>query len=264
MKKYKLIVTMIIAVGVILIGTSNPISNIYKSTNFISKFKLDNDNKDKKENNKSQNENYIICIDPGHQQKGDPTPEPIGPGSPYKKARVSSGATGVATKKPEYILNLEASIVLKNILESKGYTVIMTRETHDINISNAERATLANEKKANMVIRVHADSLDNSGKTGASLLVPQQNGKYTSGIYKPSNECAILIKEELEKSGIQVNGIFERNDLTGFNWSTVPVVLVEMGFLSNYNEDLMMSNPEYQRKMMQSIADGVEKYLKKD
>ena len=60
MKKYKLIVTMIIAVGVILIGTSNPISNIYKSTNFISKFKLDKDNKDKKENNKSQNENYII------------------------------------------------------------------------------------------------------------------------------------------------------------------------------------------------------------
>ena len=183
MKKYKLIVTMIIAVGVILIGTSNPISNIYKSTNFINKFKLDNPNKDNKENDKSQNENYIICIDPGHQQKGDSTPEPIGPGSPYKKARVSSGATGVATKKPEYILNLEASIVLKNILESKGYTVIMTRETHDINISNAERATLANEKKANMVIRVHADSLDNSGKTGASLLVPQQNGKYTSGLY---------------------------------------------------------------------------------
>jgi len=35
-----------------------------------------------------------------------------------------------------------------------------------------------------------------------------------------------------------------------------------MGFMSNYNEDLMMSNPEYQRKMMQSVADGLETYLK--
>lgn len=263
MKKYKVIVTMIIAIGVILIGTSNPVSNMYKTTNFINRFKLDNKSEDK-DKNESENKSYIICIDPGHQEKGDTKPEPIGPGSPYQKARVSSGATGVATKKPEYILNLEASVVLKNILESKGYEVIMTRESHDVNISNAERATFANQKNADIVVRVHADSLDNSGKTGASLLVPQQNGKYTKDIYESSNECAKLVKENMEKSGIKVNGIFERDDLTGFNWSKVPVVLVEMGFLSNYNEDLMMSNPEYQRKMMQSIADGVELYLKKD
>jgi len=66
----------------------------------------------------------------------------------------------------------------------------------------------------------------------------------------------------MEKSNVQVNGIFQRDDLTGFNWSQVPVVLVEMGFLSNYNEDQMMSNPKYQRKLMQSIADGIEKNFK--
>lgn len=263
MKKYKLIVSLIIAIGVILIGTSNPVTNIYKTTNFINKSKVDEHGKNKKDEGKSENGKYIICIDPGHQQKGDSNPEPIGPGSPYKKARVSSGATGVATKKPEYILNLEASIVLKNILESKGYTVVMTRESHDVNISNAERATFGNDKKANMVIRVHADSIDNSGKTGASILIPQKDGKYTNNIYEQSNECAEIIKSEMEKSGINLNGIFERDDLTGFNWSKVPVVLVEMGFMSNYNEDLMMSNPEYQRKMMQSVSDGLELYLKK-
>ncbi len=261
MKKYRLIVTLIIAVGVILIGTSNPITNFYKTTSLINRSKLEDD-KDRKDELKSENGKYTICIDPGHQQKGDPNPEPIGPGSPYKKARVSSGATGVATKKPEYILNLEASVVLKNILESKGYNVVMTRESHDVNISNAERATLGNEKNANIVIRVHADSLNNPGKTGASILIPQKGGKYTSGIYEKSNECAQIVKTEMEKSGIKLNGIFERDDLTGFNWSKVPVVLIEMGFMSNYNEDLMMSNPEYQRKMMQSIADGLELYLK--
>lgn len=264
MKKYKLIVSLIIAVGVILIGTSNPVTNFYKTSTFISKSKLEEDKKHDKNELESDNKKFVICIDPGHQQKGDPTPEPIAPGSPYKKARVSSGATGIATKKPEYILNLEASTVLKNILESKGYTVVMTRDSHDINISNAERATLGNEKNANMVVRVHADSLDNPGKTGASILIPEKGGKYTSNIYDESNKCAQIIKNEMEQAGIQLNGIFERNDLTGFNWSKVPVVLVEMGFLSNYNEDLMMSNPEYQRKMMQSVADGLELYLKKD
>ncbi|MBU5307287.1 N-acetylmuramoyl-L-alanine amidase [Clostridioides mangenotii] len=251
MKNYKLLVTAIIAIGIILLGTSNPYVKFDKVTNLINR-------------GVSSNKEILIYIDPGHQEKGDSNLEPIAPGSPNKKPKVSSGATGVATKKPEYVLNLEASTVLKNILESKGFKVKMTREAHDVNISNAERATLANKDKADMVIRIHADSLDNSGKTGTSILIPQENGKYTSSIYESSYKCAELIKSSMEKSNIQVNGIFQRDDLTGFNWSQVPVVLVEMGFLSNYNEDQMMSNPKYQRKLMQSIADGIEKNFKTD
>ena len=65
---------------------------------------------------KEKLEKYLICIDPGHQEKGDWRTEPVGPGAPYQKARVSSGTVGISTKKPEYILNLEASQVLKHIL----------------------------------------------------------------------------------------------------------------------------------------------------
>ena len=54
---------------------------------------------------------------------------------------------------------------------------------------------------------------------------------------KKSNNCAKSVDEHMKKAGIEVNGIFEKGDLTGFNWSKVPVVLVEMGFSSNYNED---------------------------
>ncbi|MGL5313049.1 MAG: N-acetylmuramoyl-L-alanine amidase [Peptostreptococcaceae bacterium] len=262
MKKYRLLVTVIIAMGIILIGTSNPLTNLYKSTNLINKginpeSKEEVVGKEKIEEDKK----FLICIDPGHQEHGDSKLEPVAPGSYQQKARVSSGATGVATKKPEYVLNLEASTVLKHILEGKGYTVMMTRETNNVNISNSERAIYANEQKADMVIRIHADSLDNTSKTGASILIPAKDNQYTSGIYASSNECAQLVKNSMEKSGIEVNGIFERGDLTGFNWSKVPVVLVEMGFLSNYNEDRMMSDPGYQRKLMQSIADGVEEYF---
>lgn len=137
----------------------------------------------------------------------------------------------------------------------------MTRESHDVNISNSERAILANDNNADMVVRIHADSLNDPGKTGASILIPAKESKYTTAIYEDSKNCANIIKDKMKESGIQVNGIFERGDLTGFNWSKVPVVLVEMGFLSNYNEDQMMSNPEYQRKLMQAISDGLEEYF---
>lgn len=264
MKKYRVIVTALIAIGILIIGSSNPVVNLYKSTNLISKGIIDNKDKDGKNNdNESKLEKkFLICIDPGHQKKADSNLEQIGPGSSSKKARVSSGATGVATKKPEYILNLETSVVLKHILEGKGYNVIMTRESNDVNISNSERAIFANEKNADMVIRIHGDSIDNSSKTGASILIPKEGGTYTQPIFEDSNRCASFVEKNMKLSGINVNGVFQRGDLTGFNWSKVPVVLIEMGFLSNYNEDLMLSNPDYQRKLMQSVADGVEEYFK--
>ena len=207
--------------------------------------------------------NIIICIDPGHQEKGDKNLEQVAPGSSQKKPRVSQGATGIATKKPEYVLNLEASLILKDILQKKGYNVIMTRESHNVNISNSERAIFANQKNANFVIRVHADSLNDSSKTGASILIPSKDNSNTTSIYEVSSDFANLIKESMENSGIKVNGIFERNDITGFNWSKVPVVILEMGFLSNYNEDLMMSDKNYQNKMMESVANGIDKYFNK-
>ena len=60
--------------------------------------------------------------------------------------------------------------------------------------------------------------------------------------------------------GFKVNGIFERDDLTGFNWSTVPVILVEMGFMSNYNEDQMLSDPTYQKLLMRCVVESIDKY----
>lgn len=259
MKNYRILIGVIIAIAIVVIGTSDPAKNLYKATNLISNG-MKVEEKEEGEKDISVND-ILICIDPGHQEKGDSNLEPVAPGSYVKKARVSSGATGVATKKPEYILNLETSIVLRNILESKGYKVIMTRESHDVNISNSERAIFANNNNADMVIRIHADSLNNPSKTGASVLIPAKESKYTTNIYEDSKTCANLIENKMKESGIQVNGVFERNDLTGFNWSKVPVVLVEMGFLSNYNEDQMMSNPEYQNKLMKSISEGLEEYF---
>ena len=205
-------------------------------------------------------EHFVVCIDPGHQAKGDPKGEPIAPGSPHKKARVAAGTTGVATKKPEYAVNLEAALILKELLIQKGYEVVMTREVNEVNVSNVERAEIANKAKADMTIRLHCDSIGNGGKSGAVLVVPSKTGKHTAGIYTPSYAYAELLKKSLENKGVKVNGIFERGDMTGFNWSQVPVVIFEMGFMSNWNEDRMLSDKGYQHKLMEAVVEAMDAY----
>lgn len=214
---------------------------------------------EQKTNKKSQQ--YIICIDPGHQTKGDMSEEPVAPGSSEKKFKVSWGTQGVATNIPEYELTLSASKILKKDLEQMGFKVIMTRETNDVNITNSERAIFANENNADLVIRIHADGSDDSSITGASLHIPAQDSKYTNKIYPESNECAKLISSKMKKDGFKINDIYQRSDLTGFNWSEVPSVLVEMGFMSNPEEDKKMAKTSYQEKMMKSVAEGVQKYF---
>lgn len=162
--------------------------------------------------------NLTICIDAGHQKKGDNKLESVSPGSSNKKARVSQGTAGICTKKAEYVINLEAAIALKEILLNKGYNVVMTRECHDVNISNAERAEIANKSKADMTIRIHCDSVKDNNKTGATILIPSSKNNNTKSIYEESNKFASILKDNLKEEGIKVNGIFERSDITGFNW----------------------------------------------
>lgn len=252
--------------------SKNKLSNDNKNNLKENNSKKDNSKKNNKSNEsatiesnesktKKENAQYIICIDPGHQTKGDMSEEPVAPGSSEKKFKVSWGTQGVATNIPEYKLTLSASKILKNDLEQMGFKVIMTRETNDVNITNSERAIFANENNADLVIRIHADGSDDSSITGASLHIPAKDSKYTSKIYPESNECAKLISSKMKKDGFKVNDIYQRSDLTGFNWSEVPAVLVEMGFMSNPEEDKKMAKTSYQEKMMKSVAEGVQKYF---
>lgn len=204
----------------------------------------------------------VVVIDAGHQGKGNNLKEPDGPGSSILKAKVASGATGCATKRPEYILTLEVSLKLRDELKARGYQVVMIRENHAINISNSERAKFANSLDADAFIRIHANSSDNSSVKGVETICQTSNNPYNANLYSKSRKLSDCILDEFVKStGAKKRRVWETDTMSGINWCTVPVTILEMGFLSNPEEDRLMSTEEYQDKMVEGIANGLDKYI---
>ena len=207
-------------------------------------------------------EKYIVCLDPGHQTKGNPALEEIAPNSDKKKAKVTTGTRGVVTKKYESELMLEIALKLKTSLESKGYKVIMTRTKNDVDISNKERAIFANDSKADVYIRLHADGSENKNAAGASVLTSSPKNKYTKKVQKESEEFSkILLEEYVKATGAKNRGLIYRDDLTGTNWATMPNTLIELGFMSNAEEDKKLSEKDYQDKIVKGLVNGIDRYL---
>jgi N-acetylmuramoyl-L-alanine amidase len=204
----------------------------------------------------------LIYIDPGHQLNGNNELEPIGPLSKIKKPKVSSGTKGVSTKKPEYQLNLEVSLLLRDMLQKKGFRVLMTREKNKVNLSNKERALLANEAKADLFVRIHADGNEKISINGISIQYPSEMNSYTKNIAKPSKNAATdVLKALIGQTGAHSRGIVPRSDLAGFNWSKVPTILIEMGFMTNAKEDVRLSLAEYQQKLATGMVNGVVQWF---
>lgn len=204
----------------------------------------------------------VVVIDAGHQGKGNFNKEPLGPGSSTMKNKVAAGTTGTATGIQEYKLTLQVSLKLRDELKARGYQVLMIRENHNINISNAERAKFANDMNADAFIRVHANGSDDSSVNGALTICQTSankfNGQYYSACRKLS-DC--VINSFCDATGAKNRGVWESDTMTGINWCSVPVTIIEMGFMSNPQEDVLMNSADYQERMVQGIANGIDAYF---
>lgn len=207
---------------------------------------------------------HIIGIDPGHQSGSVDmsAPEPNGPGSSEMKAKCTSGTQGTYSGVPEYQLNLEVSLQLKDELEQRGYQVVMTRTDNETAISNMERAQYAASQGAEIYVRIHANGDDSHTASGALTMSPSQNNPYIPQLFEQSDRLSrCIIDSYCAATGFQNLGIQYTDTMTGINWSTVPVTILEMGFMTSQNDDLKMNDAEFQKTMVQGIANGIDSYF---
>ena len=200
-----------------------------------------------------------IGIDPGHQEHANNQQEAVAPNSRERKPKVSSGTSGRSTGIPEYVTVLEIAFKLRDALEAEGAEVKLTRETHDVDISNQERAIMMNEWGADLVLRIHCDGSSKRSVNGIALYVNE-----SFDISEESRRAAeALLPRMVEATGAKERGIFGRDSYTGMNWSTVPSILVECGFMSNPEEDERLNDPEYQQKLAEGMLEGICDYFER-
>ena len=207
---------------------------------------------------------WKVAIDPGHQGSwvDMSAQEPSAPGSSETKAKATTGTTGKFSGLNEYELNLQVSLLLRDELEDRGYEVVMTREDHDTAISNKERAELAAAEGADILVRIHANGSEDTSVNGALAMVPSQSNPYVGYMYDECYELGEdILKAYCESTGIADDGVQYYDNMSGINWSTIPVTILEMGFMSNQNDDLLMADENFQPVMAEGIANGIDDYF---
>ena len=200
----------------------------------------------------------VVVIDPGHDARANLETEPIGPGSTTRKIKDGGGTHGVVTGIREAELVLDVSLRLRDLLRRAGVRVVMTRtRTTGASMGNVARARIANRAGAALFLRVHADGHASRAVRGTHTLAPAPRRGWTDDVYRRSRRAAGLVQRELVRAlGFPDRGIGERSDFTGFNWADVPVILVELGFMTNPTEDGLLARSATRNRAALGLCRG--------
>lgn len=184
----------------------------------------------------------VIVIDPGH-------------GYGKVAGKLDPGAIGNVT---EQSVNLAVSKILEQKLTAMGATVVRLKTESEF-ILTETRPTVARSYGADMFISLHCNSVTNEQAHGVEVYYftpfSQPLAKYIN------DNLVSYYDNKVYADGTNSN----RGDKYSYYWVTLqqdfPSVLVEMGFITNERECMVMANPTHQDSIAQSIADGVKAYF---
>jgi len=96
------------------------------------------------------------------------------------------------------------------------------------------------------------------------VLYPASISGWTNDIAAPSKQAAQLMQSALIRAtGAKDLGLDARTDISGFNWSDVPVILPEIGFMTNPDEDRLLATDAYRDKIARGLAEGILEFVGK-
>lgn len=149
-------------------------------------------------------------------------------------------------------INLQIALKMKKLLEANGITVIMTRE-EDVFVSLEERAVNANGYDAALFVSVHCNSYDDSAAVSGFEVYYYQD--------KQAKSIADAICSDLEETGqLKMRGV-KTKELYVIKNTTMPAILLEMGFLTNEAERQKLCSDEYQQMLAEVIAARITLFL---
>lgn len=230
-----------------------------------------------KSDGKSKARQKIIVLDPGHGGK-DP------------------GAIGAYGKTQEKNITLAMGKELKSLLESRGYKVYLTRST-DIFIPLRQRVKIAQKYKADLFMSLHADSAVNRKATGLSVytLSETASDKEAAALAERENKVDIIGGVDFSENSKEINDILislsqtdcrnKSSKFAGYMVSEmkksvklvndthrfagfavlkapdIPSALLEMGYLSNRQEEQYLKQSSYRQKLAKSAASAIDRYF---
>jgi N-acetylmuramoyl-L-alanine amidase len=182
---------------------------------------------------KKTNGKYLVVVDPGH---GGNDPGAVGP-------------SGVREKD----VNLAVSYFLRKILMENGISVIMARGD-DSEIELQPRVDVANNNNADLFVSIHCNALDGNSPMGVETYYrTPQSVDFAKSIHK----------NMIQTLGTPDRGARGDRNLFVIRKTTMPSVLVEIGYISNTIEEANLANSAHQKKVAQAVYKGIKEYLGK-
>lgn len=187
---------------------------------------------------------YTIVIDAGHGGR-------------------DGGAIGKTTGITESELNLKYALTLKNLCEDFGIGVVMTRSDmnglYDESASNKKKSEMEKRKKiinesgADLMVSIHMNSFPLSSSQGAYVFYA--NGSDKGFELAKSVQTSLCLSFETARKTVTVGDYFV------LNYSNIPAILIECGFLSNPVEEIKLQDDEYCKNFCYSILAGIISYF---